>query len=285
MQAIQLAAGDAFRDVGMSSVAESPPLPAESLSGYREAGRAWVAVDDHDEPVGFVVADVIDGAVHIEQVSVHPAYARQRIGAMLLDHVAGWAARRGLPALTLITFRGVPWNAPYYERLGFRELAPAELTPGLAALLGRRPRRRAPGRRLRARLHAPGRPAGHPPGSRCQAVIIRAGTAYPPGPSDRHVSITAPPRHLIRERPAGHLGAPGRRRRARRLRAPRWLLGRGAATASVVERRAGRRHRCGRRVAGGAGGGPRGASRRRGEAEPAPGPAPGRARRSSTPRA
>jgi len=134
LQAIQLAAGDAFRNVGMSSVAESPPLPAESLSGYRKAGRAWAAVDDHDEPVGFVVADVIDGAVHIEQVSVHPAHARQRIGAMLLDHVAGWAARQGLAALTLITFRGVPWNAPYYERLGFRELAPAELTPGLAAL-------------------------------------------------------------------------------------------------------------------------------------------------------
>ena len=90
-------------------------------------------MDDHDEPVGFVVADVIDGAAHIEQISVHPAHARQRIGAMLLDHVAGWAARQGLPALTLITFRGVPWNAPYCERLGFRELAPAELTPGLAA--------------------------------------------------------------------------------------------------------------------------------------------------------
>src|SRR5689334_508575 len=56
LQAIQLAAGDAFRDVGMSSIAESPPLAAESLSGYREAGRAWAAVDDHDEPVGFVVA-------------------------------------------------------------------------------------------------------------------------------------------------------------------------------------------------------------------------------------
>src|SRR6266581_3183620 len=98
LQAIQLAAGDAFRDVGMSSVAESPPLPAESLSGYREAGRAWVAVDDHDDPVGFVVADVLDGAVHIEQVSVHPAHARQRIGAMLLDHVAGWGTRPGADA-------------------------------------------------------------------------------------------------------------------------------------------------------------------------------------------
>jgi GNAT superfamily N-acetyltransferase len=133
LQAIQLAAGGAFRGIGMDAIAENPPLPAESLTGYRRAGRAWVAVDEHDEPAGFAVADVVDGCAHIEQVSVHPAHAGQRIGATLLDHVAGWAARHRLRALTLVTFRGVPWNAPYYERLGFRELAPAEITPELAA--------------------------------------------------------------------------------------------------------------------------------------------------------
>jgi GNAT superfamily N-acetyltransferase len=133
LQAIQLAAGGAFRDIGMAAVADTPPIPAQALSGYGQAGRAWVAADEHDEPVGFVVADVVDGCAHIEQVSVHPAHAGHRIGAMLLDHVAGWAARHDLRALTLITFRGVPWNAPYYERLGFRELPPADVTPGLAA--------------------------------------------------------------------------------------------------------------------------------------------------------
>jgi GNAT superfamily N-acetyltransferase len=133
LQAIQLAAGGAFRGIGMDAIAENPPLAAESLTGYRRAGRAWVAADEHDEPVGFVVADVVDGCAHIEQVSVHPAHAGQRIGATLLDHVAGWAAARRLRALTLVTFRGVPWNAPYYERLGFRELGPAEITPELAA--------------------------------------------------------------------------------------------------------------------------------------------------------
>ena len=65
LQAIQRAAGTAFRDVGMPAVADSPPLPAESLSGYRRAGRAWVAADEYDDPVGFVVADVVDGRVHI----------------------------------------------------------------------------------------------------------------------------------------------------------------------------------------------------------------------------
>ncbi len=134
LNAIQLAAGNAFREIGMPAAADTFPLPAESLSGYRRAGRAWVAADEHDEPVGFVVFDVVDGCAHIEQVSVHPAHAGQRIGAMLLDYVADWAAEQDMHGMTLITFRGVPWNAPYYERLGFRELAESEVTPELAAL-------------------------------------------------------------------------------------------------------------------------------------------------------
>jgi GNAT superfamily N-acetyltransferase len=133
LQAIQLAAGNTFRDIGMPAAADTFPLPPESLSGYRRAGRAWVAADEYDEPIGFVVFDVVDGCAHIEQVSVHPAHAGQRIGAMLLDYVADWAVDQHMPAMTLITFRGVPWNAPYYERLGFRELAESEVTPELAA--------------------------------------------------------------------------------------------------------------------------------------------------------
>ena len=49
----------------------------------------------------------------------------------LIEHVAQWARQQGSPALTLTTFTEVAWNAPYYQRLGFRPLADAELTPGL----------------------------------------------------------------------------------------------------------------------------------------------------------
>lgn len=38
------------------------------------------------------------------------------------------------PTLTLTTFEHVPWNAPYYARLGFRILDDAEVTPGLRAI-------------------------------------------------------------------------------------------------------------------------------------------------------
>ena len=37
-----------------------------------------------------------------------------------------------LPAVTLTTFRDVPWNAPFYARLGFRVIE--ALSPGLQAI-------------------------------------------------------------------------------------------------------------------------------------------------------
>ncbi len=73
----------------------------------------------------------MDGALHVEQVSVHPDFAHQRIGEALLAYAAERARDEGLSGLTLTTFTDVPWNAPYYARLGFRPLGEAELTPGL----------------------------------------------------------------------------------------------------------------------------------------------------------
>jgi GNAT superfamily N-acetyltransferase len=78
--------------------------------------------------------DVVDECAHIEQVSVRPDHAGQGIGRALIDHVGAWASGQGLRALTLTTFRAVPWNAPYYERLGFTE-PPGGPAPGLAAIM------------------------------------------------------------------------------------------------------------------------------------------------------
>jgi hypothetical protein len=40
----------------------------------------------------------------------------------------------GLDGLSLSTFREVPWNAPYYRRLGFVDVADEALTPGMRAI-------------------------------------------------------------------------------------------------------------------------------------------------------
>jgi N-acetylglutamate synthase-like GNAT family acetyltransferase len=62
---------------------------------------------------------------------------RRGIGRALLDHVAALARARGAPALTLTTFAEVPWNGPYYARLGFEVWPDTAQGPGLAAIVAR----------------------------------------------------------------------------------------------------------------------------------------------------
>ncbi|KJY46310.1 GCN5 family acetyltransferase [Streptomyces sp. NRRL S-444] len=131
LQAIERAAGECFRGIGMPEIADDEPLPLDELARYQRAGLAWAAVTEADAPLAYLIADRVDGNLHIEQVSVHPDGARRRIGRSLLDHLAARAAAESIPALTLTTFEDVPWNAPYYARCGFERLADGELSPGL----------------------------------------------------------------------------------------------------------------------------------------------------------
>jgi GNAT superfamily N-acetyltransferase len=133
LREIELDAGRAFVAIGMPEIAADEPLSVTELERFVRSGHAWVAVDSSDHPVGYIVSDVVDGCAHIEQVSVAPACARRGIGAALINHLEAGAAAENRPALTLTTFRDVPWNAPYYARLGFAVLRPAEQGPELRA--------------------------------------------------------------------------------------------------------------------------------------------------------
>ena len=132
LPAIEAAAGEAFRTVGMPEIADDPLPDVQQLKRHASDGRVRVATVSN-EVVGYALAVVRDGSAHLEQVSVHPDHAGQRIGADLIDAVTSWARDRGDDRLTLTTFADVPWNAPYYRKLGFRALPDDALGPQLAA--------------------------------------------------------------------------------------------------------------------------------------------------------
>ncbi|GHE50165.1 GCN5 family N-acetyltransferase [Streptomyces longispororuber] len=136
LQDVERAAGRCFRDIGMPEIADDEPPALDDLARYQRAGRAWVAAADDDpgRPVAYLLADPVDGNLHVEQVSVHPDHARRGVGRALIEHAAGVARARGLPALTLTTFAEVPWNAPYYARCGFTILDEAAAGPELRAV-------------------------------------------------------------------------------------------------------------------------------------------------------
>ncbi len=134
LRRIEVAAGRCFTEVGLAEVADHPPHSVAQHAGYRRLERSWVATDDRDRPVAFVVAGVVDGNAHVDEVAVDPSHAHRGIGRALIDHVGEWAVGCGLPAVTLTTFVEVPWNAPYYERCGFRRLPESEWGPELARI-------------------------------------------------------------------------------------------------------------------------------------------------------
>jgi GNAT superfamily N-acetyltransferase len=131
LRGIERSAGEAFRCIGMAAVADDEPASIEGLAVYQQESRAWVATDEDDRPVAYILARIVDSNAHIEQVSVHPNHARQGIGADLIQTVAAWAEQQGLAAITLSSFWEVPWNGPYYQRLGFERVPERELTEGL----------------------------------------------------------------------------------------------------------------------------------------------------------
>lgn len=134
LQEIEQRAGAPFAEVGMTAVAEDDPPQADTLREYIAVERAWVWPDDTGRPIGYLVLGLVDGQPHIDQVSVDPAYAGLRLGKRLIDHAVRWAKDRGMHEITLTTFTEVPWNGPYYERLGFTYIPAADETPELRAI-------------------------------------------------------------------------------------------------------------------------------------------------------
>ncbi len=130
LQQIEVAAGELFRRVGLDRVADDPPPTTDLLDRHICEGTAWVAATA-TTVVGYALASIVDGDGHVDQVSVDPAAAGNRIGEQLIDVIDRWAASRGAPAVTLTTFRDVPWNGPYYRRLGFEDIADVETGPAL----------------------------------------------------------------------------------------------------------------------------------------------------------
>ncbi len=134
-RSVELAAGARFADIGMPQVSAHDPMAADALAQYARDGRSWVATDDDDRAVGYVVVDVVAGSAHIEQLSVHPARQGAGLGRALIAEVERWAQERRMDAVTLTTFKDVPWNRPLYEHLGFTVLADYELTPELRQIV------------------------------------------------------------------------------------------------------------------------------------------------------
>jgi GNAT superfamily N-acetyltransferase len=129
LAAARLLAGHAPESVLTETTAD------KVLKAAQAHGRLWVALAD-DVPVGFAHVEILEPTVaHLEEIDVHPNHGRRGLGRRLVMAVCAWAATAGYRAVTLTTFRDVPFNMPFYARLGFEVIPPEELSSVLRVVV------------------------------------------------------------------------------------------------------------------------------------------------------
>lgn len=172
LRAIEDEAGILFQGLGLFDEALDSSFPLDTLAKLVDLRQVWVGCLEDDLPVGMVIASERGGVAYVEELDVIPAHGRRGLGARLLEQVCGWAEAQGYAAVTLSTFRDLPWNGPFYRKHGFRELQPTEWSPGMRAIREHEEKhgfrvelrvfmRRERGSEPACRLPSPGGPSCH----------------------------------------------------------------------------------------------------------------------------
>jgi predicted N-acetyltransferase YhbS len=127
---IERSAARLFLDTPYSFLADAGPLSLNFLQQQFQSERVWVAVHLHHVVVGYAIACEVDNTLYLQQIDVVPEHGRRGIGSSLVSAVCDQARRQGYAIVSLSTFRDIPWNAPFYAKLGFCAVDETELTPG-----------------------------------------------------------------------------------------------------------------------------------------------------------
>jgi ribosomal protein S18 acetylase RimI-like enzyme len=120
LPAIEYSAGRRFLAIPeLAFVADLDDMAAETHQHFIAQGTEWVALNSTQEIVGFLAAEIVGRDLHVRELAVRADSQNQGVGSGLIEIATRFACERGLDSLTLTTFANVPWNAPWYERLGF----------------------------------------------------------------------------------------------------------------------------------------------------------------------
>ena len=110
-----------------------PPRSRAEHIHVQEHGAAWL-VGLGDKVIGFLLALPVDGRAHVLEVATEYGSQGKGFGRRLFAEFHSWAADIGYSEVTLTTYRDVPWNAPFYERMGYQIIAVDARRPELMTI-------------------------------------------------------------------------------------------------------------------------------------------------------
>jgi len=107
---------------GYAWVADMPAMASDEVARAIADEGVWVVVGEGDV-VGAVVCFWHGDDGHLRELNVHPRHQRRGLGRRLVNAALEGARAKGCVRLALTTFSQVPFNGPWYERMGFRRVS------------------------------------------------------------------------------------------------------------------------------------------------------------------
>lgn len=112
LESVERSAAEVFRSVNLGFLVNQPTVDPFVLNGMAAATHLWIAVNDWDQPIGFVGGQNIDGNFHLVGIWVAQGYQGSGVGKALMATMVDQIWREGYKSITLTTYKDVPWNAP-----------------------------------------------------------------------------------------------------------------------------------------------------------------------------
>jgi predicted N-acetyltransferase YhbS len=130
---IEMSAAGLFAGSDLIDMDETMVVATTDHLAAIEAGLALVAEVD-GRAAGFVMGEAYGEDIYLHELDVDLAYQQRGIGAALVRGFAEAARAKGASAVVLSTFRDPPWNAPFYRRMGFADIARADYLPWMVEI-------------------------------------------------------------------------------------------------------------------------------------------------------
>jgi len=133
MQEIERSAAELFRDSPLIDTSQMAVVAMSDHVDAIDAGLSLVAEVD-GRVAGFIMGTMHGDDAYLHELDVDLDYQQKGVGAALVKGFVQAARVRGAKTVYLSTFREPPWNAPFYARLGFREVARGDYLPWMTAI-------------------------------------------------------------------------------------------------------------------------------------------------------
>lgn len=119
LAAIERSAAQLFRGTPMEFAMDDPPLDRATLEDALSENTLWIA--EHGAVrAGFLCARPLGSLLYIDELAVASEFQGHGLGRELMETCIAEADKR-FKRIALTTDRDLPWNAPFYARLGFEE--------------------------------------------------------------------------------------------------------------------------------------------------------------------